>query len=205
MPPYVELRARSAFSFLEGASSPEDLAQTAAAVGLEAVALSDRAGFYGAPRFHKAMRGLGLRPILGAEVPLEEGSRLPLLVETRAGYQNLCRLLTRMHLRAPKAQGACALDELEEFSDGLVCLTGGDEGPLTAALGDGSARALLERLLSWFGRDRVYVEISRHHREAQERRLRRYLELAASLRLPIVATNAVAYATAADQPIADVF
>src|SRR6185437_13462987 len=127
--PYVELRARSAFSFLEGASAPEALAEAAARAGMGAMALADRAGLYGAPRFHAAMRKLGLRPIVGAEIPLEDGTRLLLLAETRAGYQNLCRLLTRMHLRSPKGEGACRLEDIEEFAPGLVCLFGQDDRP----------------------------------------------------------------------------
>src|SRR6185437_11600687 len=100
MSAYVELRARSAFSFLEGASAPETLAEVGAELGMAAMALVDRGGVYGAPRFHKAMRQLGLRPIVGAEIPLDDGTRLPLLAENRAGYNNLCRLLSQIHLRA---------------------------------------------------------------------------------------------------------
>ena len=193
MTPYVELRARSAFSFLEGASAPEALAEAAARLGMGAMALADRAGLYGAPRFHAAMRKLGLRPIVAAEIPLEDGTRLLLLAETRAGYQNLCRLLTRMHLRSPKGEGACRLEDIEEFAPGLVCFFGQDDRPR------------LERLLAWFGRDHLRLEISRHHRQAQERLNRRLLELAQTLRLKLVATNAVNYAAAEEKPVADVF
>lgn len=205
MPPYVELRARSAFSFLEGASLPEALAETAAALEMPAMALIDRAGVYGAARFHGAMRKLGLRPIVGAEIPLEDGTRLPVLVEARAGYRNLCRLLTRMHLRAPKGEGACRLEELEEFADGLVCLTGGDNGPLSRLRDDREALGILERLTAWFGRESVFVEISRHHLEAQERHTRRLLGWANTAGLPVVATNAANYATREEKQIADVF
>ena len=202
---YVELRARSAFSFLEGASTPETLAETAADLGLSAMALVDRAGVYGAPRFHAAMRKRGLRPIVGAELPLDDGTRLPLLAESRAGYQNLCRLLTRMHLRAPKGEGVCRLEEVEEFAEGLVCLVGGDDGPLGRAVRDGMASRMLDRLQGWFGRSGVYVEVSRHHREVQERRNRRLIEVARSAGAPILATNQVWYATREEKPVADVF
>src|ERR1051326_2549035 len=134
VPGYVELHARSAFSFLRGGSLPERLAETAADIGFPALGLCDRMGVYGAPRFYGAARERGLRPILGAELSMEDGSVLPVLVESRAGYRNLCRLLTRAHLRAPKNEGSVRWDELTEFTEGLVALTGDEEGPVRRAL-----------------------------------------------------------------------
>jgi len=133
-PSYIELHARSAFSFLRGASLPEQLAETAAQRGLPAMALCDRDGVYGAPRFFAAAREAGVRPIIGAELTLEDGSILPVLVATRPGYQNLCRLLTTAHLRAPKGEGFVRWDELPEFAAGLVALTGDQDGPLMRSL-----------------------------------------------------------------------
>ncbi|MGH9445452.1 MAG: PHP domain-containing protein, partial [Terriglobia bacterium] len=127
---YIELHSRSAFSFLEGASLPEQLATRCAALGMPSMALVDRDGVYGAPRFHMAAKKLGIRAHIGAEVTSTSGFRYPLLVETRAGYQNLCRLITRMKLRSKKGEGAIALEEIPEFAGGLICLTGGEEGPL---------------------------------------------------------------------------
>ena len=92
--PYVELRCRSAFSFLDGASQPEDLVAAAADHGADALALGDRDGVYGAPRFFAAARSAGVRPIVGADVTLAGAPPVLLLVENRRGYQNLCRLLT---------------------------------------------------------------------------------------------------------------
>src|ERR1700730_7725998 len=126
---FVELHARSAFSFLEAAALPEALARRAAARGQPSVALLDADGVYGAPRLYRACTRLGLSARVGAEVTLADGSRLPLLVEDREGYQNLCRLLTRVKMRAAKGEGAATLDELAEFAGGLVCLTGGGGGP----------------------------------------------------------------------------
>src|SRR5881296_3879206 len=131
---YLELHARSAFSFLEGASLPEELAALCAELNMPAMALLDRDGVYGAPRFHMAAKKAGIRAHIGAEVTSTEGFRYPLLVETRAGYQNLCRLITRMKLRARKGEGAVSAEELEEHADGLICLTGGVDGPLASAL-----------------------------------------------------------------------
>src|SRR5687767_10897729 len=131
---YVELHARSAFSFLRAASLPEQLVEVAAELELPALALCDRGGVYGTPRFCSAAKQAGVRPILGSELPMEDDSILPVLVETRTGYQNLCRLLTRAHLRAPKGESKVRWDELPEFASGLVALTGDDEGPLARAL-----------------------------------------------------------------------
>src|SRR5215472_6510145 len=119
---YIELHARSAFSFLQGASLPEGLAQTAANLGYPAMALVDRDGVYGAPRFHLAAKKAGIRAHIGAEITCTDGFQYPLLVETRAGYQNLCRLITRMKLRAKKGKGVVALEEMAEFAQGLICL-----------------------------------------------------------------------------------
>src|SRR5271169_5432535 len=115
---YVELQAASAFSFLRGASLPETLVERAAELGYPALALLDRDSVCGAPRFFKAARRVGIRPILGAELSLAEGGVLPLLVETRAGYQNLCRLITDMKAGVPKGEGRIALDSFEGRTEG---------------------------------------------------------------------------------------
>src|SRR5262245_30097544 len=131
---YIELHGRSAFSFLRGGSLPETLVSTAASLGMPALAVCDRMGVYGAPRVHDRAREVGVRGIVGAELAFEDGTVLPVLVETRAGYHNLCRLLTRAHLRAPKGEGRVLWTELPEFTEGLVALTGDEEGPVVAAL-----------------------------------------------------------------------
>src|SRR6266851_4650912 len=119
---YIELNARSAFSFLEGASLPEELVATAADFGMSALGLIDRDGVYGSPRFHMAAMKAGIRAHIGAEVTCTDGYRYPLLAESRAGYQNLCRLITRMKLRAKKGAGAATPEEFAEYAEGLVCL-----------------------------------------------------------------------------------
>jgi len=131
---YTELHARSAFSFLEGASLPEELAGACAEQGMGAMALLDRDGVYGAPRFHLAAKKHSLKAHIGAEITSSAGWRCVLLVESRAGYQNLCRLITHIKLHAKKGQGRIAAEDLAGRAAGLICLTGGEEGPLAHAL-----------------------------------------------------------------------
>jgi len=216
--PYAELRAASAFSFLNGASLPEDLVEEAANLGLPAVALVDTNGVYGAPRFFKAARAAGLRALVGAEVAIgdfgfgisdfgfREKCRLTLLVEDRAGYRNLCRLLTAGALGKAKGEGFVTRDLVAEHAGGLHCLTGGEEGPLTRALAEkglDAARDLLKRLAALFP-GRLHVELQRHHLREEEHRNRALTDLARRLCLPTVATNGVRYARAKDKDLHDV-
>src|SRR5271154_426214 len=157
---YVELHSRSAFSFLEGASTPDELIAVCASFGMPAMALLDRDGVYGSPRFHLAAEKLRIKAHMGAEVTCLPGEfRLPLLVASRAGYQNLCRLITKMKLRVGRKEGACASSsDFIEHAGGLICLTGGEEGPLAAALQQGGPQAALEtvkRLTEIFGKPNV--------------------------------------------------
>ena len=119
---YVELRACSAFSFLRGASFPEQLAEHAAELELPAVALLDRNGVYGSQRFSVAGREHGVRAIVGSDLTMEDGALQPVLVENRTGYENLCSLLTEAHLRSEKGSCAVRYAELEKFSAGLIAL-----------------------------------------------------------------------------------
>ena len=121
---YIELHACSAFSFLQGGSFPEQLAEVAAELEVPAMALVDRNGIYGAQRFSVAAREHNVRPIIGCELSMEDGSILPVLVENRSGYKNLCELLTQAHLRSEKGKCAVRWDELPQFAQGLVTLFG---------------------------------------------------------------------------------
>jgi error-prone DNA polymerase len=203
---YIELHARSAFSFLEGASVPEDLISAAVECGMPSMALLDRDGFYGSPRFHLAAKKKGLRAHIGAEVTAEDGSRYPLLCRTQEGYRNLCRLITRMKLRARKGEGAVTLKEIEEHAGGLLCLTGDHRGPLGVALEESkeAARRKLEELASIFGRGNVYAELQRHHHRDEEERNLAVIDVARSLSIPLVATNGVEYATPERRQLLDV-
>jgi error-prone DNA polymerase len=224
---YVELHAASAFSFLEGASLPEDLVQRAAELNMPAMALLDRNGVYGAARFHTLARKQGVRAHIGAEIAVSslgrrltppawlphqhapEPARIPLLCASRAGYQNLCQLITRFKMReTTKCEGAATLEDLEEFSSGLVCLTGGEEGPLASALmrgGESEAVKVTERLVRLFGYKNVYIELQRHGEREEEWRNQAAIRIAKRIGLPLLATNGVRYATAYDREILDVF
>jgi error-prone DNA polymerase len=209
---YAELHARSAFSFLEGGSLPESLAITAAGLGLPALALLDKDGFYGSPRLHMAAKKAGIRAHVGTELRVtdEHGTaQYPLLCESRQGYQNLSRLISKTKLRVPKhTDSAAQFHELEEHASGVICLTGDEHGPLASALsqgGAGSGRALLKKLVGIFGTNNVYVELQRHFQREQEYRNQIAIDLAREMNLPLLATNGVCYATAADREILDVF
>ena len=205
---FVELHAQSAFTFLEGAEQPETLAAEAARLGMSALALVDRDGVYGAARFHRAAENAGVRALIGSELTLADGSRLPVLVEDRDGYRNLCRLITRLKLGAPKGMGRITLDELEAHARGLVCLTGGRHGPLADSIARGDREAagrILDRLAGIFGRDGCFVEVQRHLDRGQERDLARLVRLAEAARLPLVATNQPLYARAGGRVVTDVF
>jgi error-prone DNA polymerase len=306
---YVEHHARSAFSFLRGAATPEELIAVCAELDMPAMALLDNDGLYGAARFHLAAKKIGIKAHIGAEITvradsfrgeqraasaagaaensprrkpgdqtrkniraLEEGDRdsdhrvsslkhsvaphgahdkfggrdpranargyslpplrgsasrfftLPLLARNRAGYQNLCRLITLMKLRVPKHAkvGECAVtfDELAEYANGLVCLTGTEDGPLFAARLESAYRPAAggnpplnireiqtnaETLIDIFGRENVYAELQRHFNREEEARNHAVIAIARRLKLPLLATNGVCYATRAQRQVADVF
>jgi len=205
---FIELHAQSAFSFLEGAEHPEAFAAEAARLDMPAVAMIDRDGVYGAARLARAAAHAGVKPIVGSEITLADGARLPLLVEDREGYQNLCRLITRMKLGAAKGAAATALDDLEPYAAGLVCLTGGARGPLALRLaaGDGAgAHQVLARLVGIFGRSNCFVEVQRHFVREQEEILQGLVTLARAARLPLVASNQPLFARPEGRPLADVF
>ncbi|MGH7325056.1 MAG: DNA polymerase III subunit alpha [Candidatus Rokuibacteriota bacterium] len=205
---FVELHAQSAFSFLEGTEQPETLVAEAARLGMPALALVDRDGVYGAARFHQAAVRAGVKPLVGSEVTLTDGTRLPLLVEDREGYQNLCRLLTRMKLPAAKGRAVVTLDDLAPYAAGLVSLTGGARGPLVRRLAagqDAEARAWLERLVGIFGRSNCFVEIQRHFDRDGERVLEGLVRLARAARVPLLATSQPLYARPGGRAVADVF
>ena len=248
---YIELHARSAFSFLEGVSVPEELIAAAFEYEMPAMALLDRDGVYGSPRFHLSARKNGIKAHIGAEIQVQSPEEvqspmsnvqcqkqdleadighwtldigpkhsshqnrtfsIPLLVQSRTGYQNLCRLITLMKLRVPKhaKPGECAvsLDELAAHAEGLICLTGEADGPLAHAFSQrdaDSAQRMAETLVGIFGKGNVYAELQRHFNREEEARNQAVVDLARRLNLPLLATNGVCQATRAQREVADVF
>lgn len=239
---YAELHARSAFSFLRGGSIPEDLARAGMELELPSMALLDRDGVYGAPRFFSVAKGnkFDLRPRVGAEITMEDGTVVPLLAASQLGYQNLCQLITETklterphHVIARLGRGGTAHPdkhapdprdrkrpcfatwaELARHSEGLIALTGDEEGPVRTAWrtqGSAAAAAALARLTEIFGADpdpdraRLFVELQRHRLRGEEREIAFLRDLAAAQRLPLLATGGVNYAIPAHRIVADVF
>ncbi len=223
---YVELHARSAFSFLEGASLPEAMTQQAANLQLPGLAILDRDGLYGSPRLYTTAKKLGLRSHIGAEVSVDgfgqqmqppewqphtvpsRPVRLSLLCESQTGYRNLSMLISGYKLaQRTKGDGIASFRKVQEHAAGLVCLTGGDEGPLAAALERGGmdeGRKAVTRLLQTFGPKNVYVELQRHGICEQEARNQAAMALAREFHLPLLATNGVSMATEFEREILDV-
>ena len=185
---YIELHVRSAFSFLEGSSVPEELVARAAAFDFPALAILDRDNISGAARFHMAAKKAGIHAHIGAEVTCTDGHRYPLLAENRTGYQNLCRLITRMKMRAKKGEGAATPEEFAEFSPGLVCLASRPD----------------PRFLDLFGAKNVFIELQRHYNRAEESLNQALIDFARHRRLPLVATNGVSHATPESREALDV-
>src|SRR5438128_3559798 len=204
---YVELHSCSAFSFLRGGSFPEQLAEVAAELEMPAMALLDCNGVYGAQRFSVAARENNLRPIIGCELLMEDGAILPVLVENRTGYKNLCELLTQAHLRSEKGKCAVQWNDLAEFAEGLVVLFGlgsahlprrsgeeevrDGEGAIASTRGVCAPQSLGTRaqfLIDTFGRENIYVEIQRHFLRGEERVNWQIVDFAVYYRLSILVT-----------------
>ena len=210
---YIELHTSSAFSFLDGASLPETLIERAAALGYPAVALLDRDGVYGAPQFYRAAKAAGLKAIVGAELTIgldpAQGMRpagapapwtLPVLVQSAEGYRQLCRIITRAKLKAPKGECYLTLEDFTGQASGLIALAG---RPALDAERHGVG-GLIPQLMSTFGRGQVWVELQRHFRRDEQAVLQSLIDLAAAFRLPVMASNGVRFASPEDRPLYDV-
>src|SRR5882724_3961851 len=198
-PSYAELHCHSAFSFLDGASPPDEILAEAHRLGYPALALTDRNGIYGSLAFAHAAQPLGLQAITGAEVTLTDGSHLVLLSETAQGYTNLCRLLTEAHLGAERLDPRLPLSSLEARQEGLIVLSGSRrDGLLPRTLetqGLNAARQLAEHCKAVFGRERFFVEIQRNRVRGDLAYTRALLDVANSVELAVVATGNVLYHT----------
>jgi error-prone DNA polymerase len=200
---YVELHCHSAYSFLDGASLPDELAAAADRYGYAALALTDHDGLHGAMELADAVDSakLAVRPITGAELTMEDGAHLTLLCATRDGYRNLCRLITEAHADTRPKPGREPLppqttyDYLEQHAEGLLCLSGcarqGAVAPLVEAGRHADAATAARRLLWTFGEDNLWIELQRPFGRHDHRRNRLLAELAERLGVPCVATGNV--------------
>src|SRR5713101_4672180 len=196
---YAELHCHSAYSFLDGASPPDELLAAAHRYGYPALALTDRNGVYGSLAFALAAQPLGIQAITGAEVTLSDGSHLILLAESPHGYTNLCRLLTEAHLGAERLDPRLPLTAIEARQEGLIILSGSRrDGLLPRALeteGLAAARKFAEHCKAAFGRDRFFIEIQRNRVRGDLALSRALIDIASSLQLAVVATGQVHYHT----------
>ncbi len=200
MSSYAPLWCKSNFSFLEGASHPEELVEEAHRLGLPSLALTDRDGVYGVVRAHVKAREMGVKLIIGSQITMEDGSTLVLLAEDRDGYANLCRLLTAGRRRSEKGESAVRWDEVCRHEEGLIALWGGDQSLVAA---ESEPHEVAVSLHDAFG-ERLYGMLTRHRREeeaAQESRLR---ERAKRYGFSLVAANELLYHTPARRSLQDV-
>src|SRR5690349_4760112 len=200
---YVELHCHSAFSFLDGASLPDELVPTAQELGYTALALTDHNTVSGSMEFAVAARALGLRPIHGAEVDLSDGRHLTLLVQDAHGWSNLCNILTRAHAHTrerpgPPSQAFVELSDVLDHAEGLVCLSG-------CALRGVHDEFTLRRLLDAFGSNRLRIELQRPFLRDDRARNRRLAGLGQRLGVPCVATGNVHAHSGARAPLQDAF
>src|SRR5881409_151031 len=205
---YIELHCHSAYSFLDGASLPEQLALTAANLGYPALALTDHNGIYGAMAFAQEAKSLGLQAITGAELTLLDGSHVTILAETPEGYANLCRLITEAHLgRADRRDPRLDFASLEARHEGLIVLSGCRDGFLPQLLrteGRAAARCLAERCRAVFGKENFVVELQRNYVRGDLALTRALNALADDVHLSVVATGNVHYHAHARHRLHDV-
>jgi len=194
---YIELHCHSAFSFLDGASLPEQLVLEAVDLGYSALALTDHNGVYGSMAFAQTAKQMGLQPITGAEVTLLDGSHVTLLAETPEGYANLCQLVTEAHLgREDRRDPRLDFASLEARHGGLIILSGCRRGLLPHVLkteGLSAARRVADRCRAVFGRERFFIELQRNAVRGDQRLTRTLADIADGERLSVVATGDVHY------------
>lgn len=201
---FCELHTRSAFSFLSSGSQPEMLVAEAARLSMPALGLLDRDTLAGAVRFHFEAAEAGIKPIIGAEITMEDGRLLPLVPLNLEGYRNLSRLITTIKLRSKKGLHFATRRDIEEHSVGLLCFTGGADGFVCGQILSGRGQEALAWLKYVFG-DRLYVELQRHHLRSEEAINQSLLGLAHKIRVPYFASNGAYYAAEPDRELLDVF
>ena len=200
MSSYVPLWCKSNFSFLEGASHPDELMEEAQRLGLQAVALTDRDGVYGVVRAHVKAKEIGVRLIVGSQITVDDGSTVLILVQDRQGYANLCRLITAGRARSSKGESRVTWQEVGEHAEGLIALWGGDRSLLVGAADPGKVAG---EMRDAFG-NRLYAMVARHRREGEVMDEQRLRERAARYGIPLVAVTEVLYHTPERRPLQDV-
>jgi error-prone DNA polymerase len=195
---YVELHCHSNFSILDGASHPEDLVARASEIGMPALALTDHDGLYGIIPFYNACLAAGLKPVIGTEMTLKNGSHITLLAKSNRGYSNLCRLITRAQLEHKKGSPAIHKKDLAQYCGDLICLSGCRKGEIPALIASGrteKAREIATGYIGIFGQENFYIELHNNLYPEDKRTCHALAELANDLNLGYVATNNVHYAT----------
>jgi error-prone DNA polymerase len=204
---YVELHCHSYYSLLDGASSPQALVQRAVELGTSALALTDHDNLYGALVFAEAAQSAGIKPIFGAEMSLEDGSHLTLLVRNEQGWANLCQMISLAQANAPKGQAVLPLAALESYSEGLIALSGCSQGAVSKALQKGDmveAKKWLAHYRNCFGEDNLWMELQHHRLSEDSTRNTALMQIAKEMQLGCVATNNVHYACRAESRLQDV-
>ncbi len=201
---FYELHTRSAFSFLSSGSQPQRLAQRVAELGMPGAALIDRDTVAGAVRFHFEAKKHGIKPIIGAEITMDDGSLLPLVPIDLGGYQNLSKLITTIKLRHKKGEHFATRKDIEQYSGNLLCFTGGADGFIHNSIKNGRAQTDLA-WLNYVFEKRLYIELQRHHLRNEEYLNEQLRGLAAKFRLDCFASNGAYYADEHDRELFDVF
>ncbi|MCM2271505.1 MAG: error-prone DNA polymerase, partial [candidate division Zixibacteria bacterium] len=204
---YVELHCHSNFSFLDGASDPDQLVEQAWYLGYQALALTDHSGLYGTVQFHQAARERNIIPIVGAEITTENGHHLTLLVRDATGYGNLSEMISLAQLAGKKGEARVTLDNLAAHAAGLIALSGCDRGEIPSLLLTGDhrqAETAAGQFCDLFGRENFYIELQHHNLPMQERMCGEMDQFGRKLGLPVVATNNVHYANPDGRRLADV-
>jgi error-prone DNA polymerase len=201
---FYELHTRSAFSFLSSGSLPQRLADRAAELGIPGAALLDRDTVAGAVRFHFEAKEAGIKPIIGSEITMDDGSFLPLVAMNLRGYRNLSKLITTIKLRNKKGEHFATREDIEDHSSDLICFTGGSDGFLPNSIKNNLGQWDAAWLKYVFG-NRLYIELQRHHLRHEEYMNQQLLALAYKLHIPYFASNGPYYADQHDRELFDVF
>ena len=204
---FVHLHLHSPYSFLDGASSTEQLLQTAADLDMPALAITDHNNLCGAVEFNRLAEAYGIKPITGAEITLENGHHLVLLAKNPAGYRNLCHILTESHLGSPRLEPKTPFSGLRKYSSGLFALSGCRKGEIPYLILAGDYRQALEsakNYISIFGRNNFYLELQGEKLPGNRHLNNCLLELSAKTKTGCVITNNVHYARKQDFPVHDI-